>query len=493
MSSRGARRDDRSLRRVADVTRIAPQPWMREPATRALLAALRKAGFAARLVGGCVRDALLGREIADIDLATPARPEEIIAALDAAAIKVVPTGLEHGTVTAVVPPRHYEITTLRRDVETYGRHARVAFDADWAEDAARRDFTINAIYLDPDGTLHDPVGGLADLTAHRVRFVGDAATRIAEDVLRVLRYYRFEARFGRGKGEPAARAACRAAAPLLWRLSAERVAGELIRLLAVPDPVPALRMMQEDGVLSAVLPEAARLDRLERFVRLEPAPPDPLRRLAALLAVDADGAAVIAERLRLSNAECDRLVGLAPPWPLDPAGDAKAQRFALYRLGAARYRDLALLSAAEGGIDAARLAELLALVEGWKPPVFPLAGRDVTSLGIPPGRRVGELLAAVRNWWEAGDFTADRAACLARLHAIAARSGSPPPRRRPLIPPVRSLPRRAPRSFRRARSWRRSGKDPRRRKGGSRASAPCRHSGRAGSANDARRACTSSG
>ncbi len=285
---------------------------------------------------------------------------------------------------------------------------------------ARRDFTINAIYLDPDGTLHDPVGGLADLAAHRVRFVGDPATRITEDVLRVLRYYRFEARFG-GGGDAAARAACREAAPLLWKLSAERVAGELIRLLALPEPLAALRMMAADGVLAAILPEATRLDRLECLIGLEPAPPDPLRRLAALVAVDAGGAAALAERLRLSNAERDRLVGLAPPWPIDPAGDDRAQRLALYRLTAARYRDLAMLAAADGAMTSAQLAAALALAEGWTPPRFPLAGRDVLALGIPPGARVGELLAAVQGWWEDGDFAADRAACQKRLRELAER------------------------------------------------------------------------
>src|SRR5712671_160183 len=213
---------------------------MTAPPTLALLKALADAGIKARFVGGCVRDALLRRPIADVDLATPARPEAVIAALEKARIKAVPTGIEHGTVTAVFdapePPRHFEITTLRRDVETDGRRARVAFDADWVEDAARRDFTINAIYLDPDGTLHDPVGGLADLKAHRVRFVGEPATRITEDVLRVLRYYRFLARFGSGKGDPAARAACRAAVPLLAKLSAERVAQELTGLLGTANP-----------------------------------------------------------------------------------------------------------------------------------------------------------------------------------------------------------------------------------------------------------------
>jgi poly(A) polymerase len=401
--------------------KIPPQPWMTAPQTLALIEALADDGIAARFVGGCVRDALLRRPIADVDLATPARPEAVIAALEKARIKAVPTGIEHGTVTAVFdakePPRHFEITTLRRDVETYGRRARVAFDADWVEDAARRDFTINAIYLDPDGTLHDPVGGIADLEAHRVRFVGAPAQRIAEDVLRVLRYYRFEARFGTGTGDPEARAACHAAVPLLPNLSAERVAQELLRLLAVPDPLPALRMMAADGVLAAIVPEATRLDRLQRLVPLEPKP-DPLRRLAALIEVDADGAVALAERLRFSNVQRDRLAGLAPPWPLDPKVDLRAQRQALYRLSAERYRDLALLLAAEGALDKPRLADLLALAASWKPPRFPLKGRDVTALGILPGKRVGELLAAVRGWWESGDFAADRKACLQRLKEI---------------------------------------------------------------------------
>jgi len=469
------------------VTRIAPQPWMEEAPTRALLDALGQAGIKARFVGGCVRDALLGQgPIADIDLATPSRPEEVAAALDRAGIKVVPTGIAHGTVTAIVnspgvdspspspgPPRHFEITTLRRDVETDGRRARVAFGADWAEDAARRDFTLNAIYLDLDGTVYDPVGGLADLAARRVRFVGDAVQRIAEDVLRVLRYYRFEARFGTsngrgpgsGGGDPAARAGCRASVKLLPKLSAERVAQELLRLLAVPDPVPALQMMTEDQVLAVILPEATRPDRLARLIAIEAAPlprrepplgrgslappagpdpslprlrgrlrvgegegrgggsPDPLRRLAALIGVDAGGAAGLAERLRLSNAERDRLVGLAPPWPLDPAGDDRVQHLALYRLGEDRFRDLVLLLAADGRVDAARRKALLHLADSWRPPAFPLAGRDVTALGIPPGPRTGDLLGAVQRWWEAGDFTADRAACLEKLAEIAA--GSP--------------------------------------------------------------------
>ena len=338
--------------------------------------------------------------------------------MEKSGIKVVPTGLAHGTVTAVVPPRHFEITTLRRDVETYGRRARVAFDADWAADAARRDFTINAIFLAPDGRIDDPVGGLADLRARRVRFVGDPATRIAEDLLRLLRYYRFEARFGTGIGDPQARAACRTAAHLLPTLSRERIAQELIKLLDTPDPIAVLRMMQEDGVLAVVLPEAHRLDRLRRLIAIE-LRPDPLRRLAALIEVDGEGAVALAARLRFSNAWRDRMQDLSPPWPLDPQGDVQAQRRALYWLGVERYRDLALLLAAEGEVSRSRLVELLDLARAWTPPVFPLAGCDVTALGIPAGERVGRLLAAARDWWEASDFTPDRAACLAYLRELA--------------------------------------------------------------------------
>jgi poly(A) polymerase len=400
--------------------RIEPQPWMTDPATVAVVEALAAGCAQARFVGGSVRDALLGQEIGDIDIATPAPPERVIELLEKCGIKVVPTGLAHGTVTAIAgtPPRHFEITTLRRDVETYGRRARVAFDADWAADAARRDFTINAIFLDPDGTLHDPVGGLADLRARRVRFVGDPATRIAEDVLRILRYYRFEARFGTGLGDPQARAACRALTHLLPTLSAERVAQELLKLLETSDPVGAVRMMAEDGVLSAILPEARRLDRLRHIIAIEPEP-DPLRRLAALVEVDGAATVALAERLHFSNAWRDRLHGLAPPWAVDPLADAAAQRRALYGLGAERYRDIALLLAAEGAITRNRFAELLALARDWTPPAFPLTGRDVTALGIPPGPRIGGLLEAVRAWWEAGDFTANRAACLTRLKEIA--------------------------------------------------------------------------
>ncbi|HTV45865.1 MAG TPA: CCA tRNA nucleotidyltransferase [Stellaceae bacterium] len=408
--------------------RITLPPWIGEPATQAVIAAFAAAGVEMRFVGGAVRDALLGRALPlpaariDIDIATPAEPHAVIALLERRGIKTVPTGLTHGTVTAVVPPRQFEITTLRRDVETFGRHARVAFDADWAADAARRDFTINAIFLAPDGVVYDPVGGLADLRAGRLRFVGDPATRIAEDVLRLLRYYRFAARFGSAAGDPQARAACRAAAHLLPGLSGERVAAELFRLLGAPDPGNALQMMAEDGVLAVVLPmpQACRLDRLRRLIAIEPAP-DPLRRLAALIDADDRGAVALAERLRLSNACRERLRGLvnADDDP-DLLGDPAGWRRVLYRRGAGRFRDRVLLLAAAERIDAGAVAPRLALADRWVPPAFPLGGNDVLALGIPPGPRVGALLDAIERWWAAGDFAAGRDACLAHLAELAA-------------------------------------------------------------------------
>jgi poly(A) polymerase len=411
------------MTKAAGRFRIALPPWLAEPATQAVLDALAAGGVEARFVGGAVRDALLGLPIGpltDIDLATPAPPARVIELLEARQIKVVPTGLDHGTVTAIpnsppgMPPRHFEITTLRHDVETYGRRARVAFGADWVADAARRDFTINAIYLSPDGSIDDPTGGWCDLRHQRVRFVGDAATRIAEDLLRVLRYYRFEARFGSGAGDSAARMACRAAAGLLPRLSPERVAHELMRLFEGGDPSAALAMMSEDDVLGVILPEARRLDRLRRLIALEPEP-DPVRRLAALIDIDAAGAKRLAERLRFSNDRRDRLQGLAPPWPVDPQADAAGQRRALYRLGAGRYGDLVLLHAAENCVAPERLRVLLAGAEGWRTPALPLSGHDIVAAGVRPGPRVGALLAAVEEWWEAADFAPERGQCLSYL------------------------------------------------------------------------------
>lgn len=382
---------------------------MKRPATRALLAALKGE---ARFVGGCVRDALLKRPIGDIDLATPLFPDEVMRRLAAAGIKVVPTGIAHGTVTALVERHPFEITTLRRDVETFGRHANVAFTSDWAEDSRRRDFTMNALYLAADGEIFDYQDGLRDLRRGKVRFVGDPATRIREDVLRVLRFYRFHASLGRGAADPAARAACRASAPLVATLSGERVQAELMKLLRAADPASTLALMAEDGVLAKILPGTQPLDILRRLVRLERGlqlEPDALRRLGAVIAADAEG---VARRLKLSNAERDRLLALGGT--LDLSGDARAQRRLLYRLGRETYIDRVLMTAAASSATR-KVRSLLAAAARWRKPVFPLSGGDVTALGIAPGPEIGHLLAELEDWWETGDFRATRRDCLAEL------------------------------------------------------------------------------
>jgi poly(A) polymerase len=387
--------------------RIKPPSWMTDKASRAVMAALKGD---ARFVGGCVRDTILKRPIGDIDIATPLFPEEIMRRLAAAKIKAVPTGIAHGTITAVTDKRPYEITTLRRDVETFGRQARVAFSADWKEDSARRDFTMNALYLSGEGEVFDYHDGIRDLRHGKVRFVGDPATRIREDVLRLLRFYRFHAWYGRGEADAASRAGCRASTPLLPTLSGERVQAELLKLLGAKDPLPSLSLMQEDGVLQRILPNTRALDVVARLVKLE-AKPDALRRLAALLSGASDGEA-LARKLKFSNADRERLVALAEPVPL--TSDAAEQRRLLHRLGRDLYVDRVLLSAAKAD-DAATVKKLLASAAKWKPVAFPLRGADIATAGVPEGPAIGKLLAEIEAWWEAGDFKATRKQCLAEL------------------------------------------------------------------------------
>lgn len=400
--------------------RIDPQPWMVSPETRRVLSALEAGGATARFVGGCVRDAIAGRRIADIDLATDAPPERVMKLLQAAGLKAIPTGIEHGTVTAVSGGRPYEITTLRHDVETDGRRAVVAFTDDWEADAARRDFTMNALSLEADGTIHDPFGGVADLRAGRVRFVGDPRQRLTEDVLRLLRYFRFYAHYGTPPPHAESLAACREMAHLLPRLSAERVRVELLKLLAAPEPAPVVRLMREDGVLEHFLDHATAIDRLDRLVALERALGlnDPLRRLAALLPVDGPTAAHLAQGLRLSNRERDRLVAMAAPaLTPSPEMDEPARRRALYRVGAEAWADLVLCAWADVGADPddPDWRRLYDTASGWSRPRFPLSGSDVKSLGISEGSAVGDLLRVVEAWWIERDFRPDRQACLAEL------------------------------------------------------------------------------
>jgi len=389
------------------VFRAAPPPALAELAVARLLALLPKA----RLVGGAVRDTLAGRPVADLDLATPERPETVSARLAAAGLRVIPTGLAHGTVTALAGSRPVEITTLRRDVETDGRHATVAFTEDWREDAARRDFTINAMSMTPEGEVHDWFGGADDLAAGRVRFVGDPGTRIAEDRLRALRFFRFLARYGRGEPDPAALDAIAAAAPCLGALSAERVWGELKRILAAPDPVAAVAAMRASGVLAVVLPEASDHAALAGLVAAR-APADPLLRLAALAPGDP---AALAERLRLSGAEAQRLAAARGPIP-PPGADDAALRRALADTATAALIDRAWLAEARGapGDWACLRARLAALPA----PSFPLGGADVVAAGIAPGPAVGAALSSLRRWWLEGGCVADRSACLKRLAAL---------------------------------------------------------------------------
>jgi poly(A) polymerase/tRNA nucleotidyltransferase (CCA-adding enzyme) len=393
------------------VDRIAPPDLLRRGAPAAVLAALP----GSRAVGGAVRDALAGRPVHDVDVAAPLPPEAIAARLRGAGLKVFETGLAHGTVTAVLGKEPVEVTSLRRDLETDGRHAEVAWTTDWREDAARRDFTINAMSLSVDGELWDYFGGQADLAAGLVRFVGDPATRLREDYLRALRFFRFQARYGTGGPDAAAVAAIRAAVPGLARLSAERVWMELKRLMQAPDPRGALALMAETGVFGAVLPEAGDLSRLDRLVAIA-APVEPLLRIAALLPPAAVEA--VAGRLRLSGEEREGLLdllGLPRPAPDD---DEAALRRLLAARDHASVLDRAWLAEMEQGGEG--WSELRQRVAALERPVFPVQGRDALAIGLVPGPRVGRLLAALRAWWMEGGCTAGREACLARLQELAA-------------------------------------------------------------------------
>lgn len=402
------------------VDRISVQPWMSAPAPAAVFAALSAGGAPARFVGGCVRDAVLGLAIADFDVCTPARPDLVLELARAAGLKAVPTGIEHGTVTVIAGHVPVEVTTLRRDVETDGRRAVVAFTDDWAEDAARRDLTLNALYLDPDGSVYDPIGtGLADARAGRVRFVGDPETRIREDVLRILRFFRFWARFGQGAPDPDGLAACTALAGLIPTLSGERVWSELSRLLAARQAAEALRVMAAAGVVAQLWPGSGQVDRAVGVIGLEQAlglDPDPVRRLAALIG---DPAALdpAADRLRLSRAETAR-VRRALVVDGRTAADDRERRARIYRSGSAAYLDARLLAAATAGEPAAAVRDDHAVADAWVAPVFPIGGNDVAALGVPPGPATGRLLELVEASWIADDFRGDAAACRAKLASL---------------------------------------------------------------------------
>lgn len=397
--------------------------WLDAKATRLLIAALDAGGVDFRFVGGAVRDGLLGRPVSDIDVATPAKPDAVIKALEAAGLKAVPTGIAHGTVTAVAAHRPFEITTLRRDVETDGRHAVVAFTDDWREDAARRDFTMNALYADRDGAITDFFGGEADARAGRVRFIGDARQRIAEDALRILRFFRFHARYGRGTLDADGLAACRDLSGMIDRLSGERIRTELFKMLVAPDPAPVWQAMIDAGVMAHVLPAATDVGALSRMIALEQdigLEADPIRRLAALTGVPSpDAAAALKSRLKLSNRDADHLAAFR-------LLRGRAELIARGKFGQALYgahpawvRDAAMLVQVEKNEIATEvLAEFSRFIASWTQPRFPLTGADLQAAGIPPGPEIGRVLGEIERWWIAADFMPRRAACLERLKQI---------------------------------------------------------------------------
>lgn len=394
---------------MTDMT-LPDAEWRHDAALLRVLDALDAASGSTLAVGGAVRDTLLGLAVSDVDLATRWRPEQVVARLAAAGIKAVPTGIAHGTVTAVADGRPFEVTTLRRDVSTDGRHAMVAFTDDWAEDAARRDFTINALYADPiGGAIRDPVGGIADLAARRVRFIGDAATRIDEDHLRILRWFRFLGRFGDGAADPATLAIVAGRAAKLRGLSRERIADELLRIMALADPAPAARLMEQAGVLAEIIPEAlpGAADRLARLVANEVAAgiaADPVLRLIALLPEAPDAADTLASRLKLSK-RVHKRIAVARSGHASPPLRALA-----YRIGIEGGRDRLLLG------DGSQLA-MLADLANWTVPRLPVGGGDLVALGVPPGPDIARLLHEVEDRWIAENFP-DRDRTTAIIHAL---------------------------------------------------------------------------
>jgi len=387
-------------------------PWLKSGSVTRVLELLNGDGEEARVVGGAVRNALLNIQTGDIDIATTALPEEVIRRAKAAGIKSVPTGIEHGTVTLVIDAHPFEVTTLREDTETFGRKAKVAFGRDWAGDAHRRDFTINALSVGADGIVYDYVGGLTDIAARRVRFIGDAEQRIAEDYLRVLRFFRIHAAFGAGEVDRAGYLACIGARTGLATLSAERVRMELLKLLVADGAIGAVVAMADGGLLLPILggigytgPFAVMIA-AERLLDLKP---DPIRRLAALAVAVTEDARRLAARLRLTNAETRALDSMGHRWwRLAGMDEARARR-RLYRLGEDRYRDRLLLAWARAGSDAdpAPWRELALLPQRWSAPKFPLKAADFIARGIAEGPALGHVLTLAEDAWLAADFPLD--------------------------------------------------------------------------------------
>ncbi|MGA8322317.1 MAG: CCA tRNA nucleotidyltransferase [Xanthobacteraceae bacterium] len=401
-------------------THLQDAPWLRRGEVQDLLVTLGRDGEEARVVGGAVRNELLHLAVSEFDIATTAVPEEVVRRVERAGWKAVPTGIEHGTITVVIDGKPFEVTTLRQDVETYGRKAKVLFGRDWTADAQRRDFTVNALSASADGTVYDYVDGLADIAARRVRFIGDPSKRIAEDYLRILRFFRFHAWYGSGAPDAAGLHACIAARGGLETLSRERVRMELLKLLLAPQATPALAIMAEAGLLGAVLGGVPLLASYENTVKTEAAigtAGNTVRRLGALGVLVKEDAERLTERLRLSNAEAERLKALDDWWNVTPAAGGRAL---LYHLGPESFTDCVLVAWSRSRAGAADHAwhELATLPRRWTAPVFPLKATNLMSRGLAAGPALGAALRLAERFWIDTDFPEDRAA----LDAIADRA-----------------------------------------------------------------------
>jgi len=403
-SPKDSGRTDRSL---------ADAAWLTQGSLARLLSVLSGDGEEARVVGGAVRNTLMKLPPGDTDIATTATPQEVTRRVQAAGFKAVPTGIEHGTVTVVIAGAPFEVTTLRVDVETFGRKANVRFGRDWKADAERRDFTMNALSVDASGAVYDYVGGLADLEARRVRFIGDPAKRIAEDYLRILRFFRFHAAYGQGPLDPTGLHACIAGRAGVEQLSRERVRMELLKLLVAQGAAPALTAMSEAGLLVSLLGGVPLIADFARMGEIEAAlglPPDAVRRLGALNVIVMEDAERLWQRLRLANAEYDRLASMAERWRgLSPAVGDAAARTLLYRLGLERFRDRVLLAWARSGAKADDKAwrDFATLPERWPVPSFPLKAADFMQRGVAKGPALGEALRAAEEAWIAANFSMD--------------------------------------------------------------------------------------
>ncbi len=387
---------------------LAHAPWLQSGPASRVLAVLNGGGEEARVIGGAVRNALLGLPVADIDIATTALPDEVIRRAEAAGIKSVPTGIEHGTVTLVLDKHPFEVTTLREDTETFGRKARVAFGRDWMRDAERRDFTINGLSVDAAGVVHDYVGGLADIAGRRVRFIGNPIERIAEDYLRILRFFRIHAAYGAGEVDRQGYLACIGGRAGLASLSAERVRMEMLKLLVAPGAADSVTAMAEAGLLQQIIGGVAytrthaAMINVERLLAL---PADAMRRLGALAVAVTEDASRLAVRLRLSNAEAKALDSMGQRWWRLAGMDEATAKRSLYRLGEAAYRDRLMLAwARAGGSDSGNWRQMADLPQRWSAPKFPLKAADFISRGIAEGPALGHVLTIAEDAWLAAGF-----------------------------------------------------------------------------------------